>query len=42
MESVTRVEILDEVVCIAFCSNTLAKGMDPSVLAQLCVNSRAD
>ena len=29
MDTVTRVQILDETDCISHCSNTLGKGMNP-------------
>ena len=32
MESVTRVQILDETGCISLCVNDLERGMNPSVL----------
>ena len=32
MESVTQVQILEEIVCISLCANALWKGMNPSVL----------
>ena len=32
MESVTRVQTLDEAVCISLCANALRKGMNLSVL----------
>ena len=32
MDTATRVQILDETVCISQCTNTLEKGMDPIIL----------
>ena len=32
VKSVTRVQILDEAVCVSLRSNALRKGMNPSVL----------
>ena len=31
MKLATQVQILDEAVCILLCTNTLRKGMNPSV-----------
>ena len=33
MESVTRVQILDEAVCISLCANSLEKSMNPCVFS---------
>ena len=32
MDTVTRVQILDDTDCISHCTNTLGKGMNPTVL----------
>ena len=32
MNTVTRVQILYETVCISHCTNTLGKGMNPIIL----------
>ena len=42
MESATRVQNLDEAVCISLHTNILGKCMNPSVLPQLGVNCKAD
>ena len=42
MDTATRVQILDETDCISHCTNTLGEGMNPIILLQLWVNSRAD
>ena len=34
MESMTRVQILDEAVCISLQANALGKGINPSVFLQ--------
>ena len=34
MESETRVQYLDEAVCISQSTNTFGKGMNPTILAQ--------
>ena len=39
---VIRVQIMDEVVCISHCANTLGKGMDPAIFPFQWVNSRVD
>ena len=41
MDTVTRVRVLDEAVCISFGANTFGKGMHPNVLTLL-VNSTID
>ena len=50
MDTVTRVQLLDEAVCILHSANTLRKGMNPTILLstigkkkcrKLSVNSRA-
>ena len=44
MDTVTRVEILDETDCIPNCSNTLGKGMNPIIpppaMCKIIVNTR--
>ena len=42
MNIVTRVQILDEAICIPHRINNLEKGMIPTILLQLRVNSRKD
>ena len=42
MDTATRVQILDETDCISHSTNSLGKGMNPIILPQLWVNSRAD
>ena len=32
MDTVTQVQILDETDCISHCTNTLGKGMNPTIL----------
>ena len=32
MDTVTQVQILDEIVCISHSANTLGKGMPPTIL----------
>ena len=41
MDTVTQVQILDETDCISHSTNTLGKGMNPIILLQLWINSRA-
>ncbi len=33
MDKETRVQYLEEAVCISHCANTLGKGMNPAILA---------
>ena len=33
MESVTRVQILNETICVSLCLNALGKGLNDSILA---------
>ena len=35
MDSVTLVQILHEVACISHCTNTLEKGMNPTILSAM-------
>ena len=42
MGTATRVQILDEGVYISYNTNTPGKDMNPTLLPQLWVNSRAD
>ena len=42
MDTVTRVQILDETDCISHSTNTLGKGMNPVILPPPRVNSRTD
>ena len=37
MEFMNQVEILDEVICISFCTNVPGKNMNPSLLPQAMV-----
>ena len=37
MDRASRVQILDEVVCISFRINTLAKGIDPNLLLYIAI-----
>ena len=44
MDTVTRVQILDEVICISYCADTLGIGMNSAILSptQRLENSRVD
>ena len=42
MELVTHVQTLQEAICISLGANVFGKGINPSALPQLWVNSRAD
>ena len=41
MDTVTRVQILDEAVCISHSTNTIGKGMYPTILTPVMKNSKA-